>query len=66
MDKPLSLRLNELRQTLAQTINSAQLPLYLVEPIVKEIAIEVSSAAQQQADAEKAKYEEESAKLNEE
>lgn len=66
MDKPLSLRLNELRQELAQVINSAQIPLYLVEPIIKEIAIEVSAAAKQQADAEKAKYEEESAKLTEE
>ena len=58
MDKPLSMRLDELRQEIAKVINEAKIPMYLVDPITRDIAIEVSAAAKQQAELERQKYEE--------
>ena len=66
MDKPLSMRLDELRKAIANVINEAKIPMYLVDPITRDIALEVSSAAKQQAEAEKAMFEKESAQSTEE
>ena len=66
MDKPLSMKLDELRQEIANVINEAKIPMYLVDPIIRDIALEVSSAGKQQANAEKAMFERELAKSTEE
>lgn len=41
MDKPLSLRIEETKQTLINTINSSQLHPYILDSIVKDIYNEI-------------------------
>jgi hypothetical protein len=41
MDKPLSLRIEETKQTLVNTINSSQLHPYILDSIVKDLYNEI-------------------------
>lgn len=41
MDKPLSVKKEEFEQGLVQLINNSGLPSYMVEPIIKALALEV-------------------------
>ena len=48
IQKPISMVLNELRENLTVQINSANLPLCLVEPIVKDLYMEVHNLSEVQ------------------
>ena len=62
MNKPISIILEELQDSLAKTIVDTGLPMYLVEPIVKDLYANVATVAGQQKQAERKQYEETLAK----
>lgn len=70
INKPMSVMRDELIGGIVGAINNSGLPLYFVEPILKDLLSEVSAMAQKQIASEKAHYEnaimEQSAVLNEE
>lgn len=57
IQKPVSILREELKQTLITTINNADLPAFVVEPILKDLYIEAKSATQRQYEADKEAYE---------
>ena len=56
MEKPITLRINEIKTNLVNTINEANLPPFLLEPILKELYIEASTLATNQAKKEEGEY----------
>ena len=56
MEKPITLRINELKTNLVNTINEANLPPFLLEQILRELYGEVSTLATNQAKKEKDEY----------
>ena len=56
MEKPITLKINELKTNLVNTINEANLPPFLLEPILKELYIEASTLATNQAKKEEDEY----------
>lgn len=62
MNKPISIILEELQSSLAKTIVDTGLSMYLVEPIVKDLYVNVVTVAEQQKQAERKQYEEALAK----
>lgn len=57
MEKPITIRQEELTQKIVETINSSELHPALVEPIVKDIYQSVCVALAQQKEKERAEYE---------
>lgn len=57
MEKPITMRIDELKNTLIGVINSSELPPFLLEPIIKNLYEEVRVVALQQKQAEKEEYE---------
>ena len=57
MDKPLSMKLAETKRQIADVINNSGLHICVIEPIVRDIADEVSMLAQRQAEIERKEYE---------
>lgn len=57
MDKPISIILEELKQEIADSINKSQLPLAIVEPIMKDLCNEITIMARQQLTKDKEEYE---------
>ena len=56
MEKPITLRINELKTNLVNTINEANLPPFLLEQILRELYGEVSTLATNQAKKEEYEY----------
>ena len=56
MENPITLRINELKTNLVNTINDANLPPFLLEPILKELYSEASTLATNQAKKEEDEY----------
>lgn len=54
---PLSILVENLKNSIATSINTSGLPLYFVEYILKDITTEVSKVAKEQANLEKQNYE---------
>ena len=61
-NKPMSVARQEFIEQLVNDVNNCTLPLFVIEPILRDLLNVVKSAAQQQYEAEKAQYEQ---KLNE-
>lgn len=57
MDKPLSMKLAETKRQIADVINNSGLHICVIEPIIRDIADEVSMLAQRQAEIERKEYE---------
>ena len=57
INKPLSVARQEFIEQLVDSVNSCQLPLFVVESIVEDLLSMVRSAAKKQYEAEKAQYE---------
>lgn len=57
MNKPISIILTEAKQSIAESINSTQLSPVLLEPIIKDLYIEIQQLAAQQYNTEKTEYE---------
>ena len=53
---PTSMRINILKNGLATLINTSNLPLYIVEPILKDLYTEVHGLAEEQARKETEEY----------
>ena len=57
MDKPISMQVNEARDSIIKIINELNLHPIILEPIIKEIYEQVRIATVQMAEKEKAEYE---------
>lgn len=57
MDKPLSLRIEEVKKELVNVINSSQLHSYILDTIIKDIYQEVHLMYQKQVEQERKEYE---------
>lgn len=55
--KPISIIRKELIDTLTFAINDSHLPAFIVEPILKDMYLEIKSVAQKQYENDKAQYE---------
>lgn len=63
MEKPLNLRIEEIRKQIANTINEANLPAYILKPIVKDFYTQLQNLEQQELIQAQRQYEK---SLNEE
>lgn len=64
--KPLSVVRQEFIEKIVEEINTCGLPLFVVEPILKDLLNEVSAAVKRQYETEKAQYEQALASQKEE
>ena len=64
--KPLSVARQEFIEKIVEEINTCGLPLFVVEPILKDLLNETSTAVKRQYETEKAQYEQALASQNEE
>lgn len=55
--KPMSVARHEFIEQLVNDVNNCKLPLFVVESIIEDLLNMVKTAAQQQYEAEKAQYE---------
>lgn len=58
MNKPITLKYEELKHGLADLINNSGLPAFVVESILKEFLLETKDVAKKQYELDKVKYEE--------
>lgn len=58
MNKPVSIVREEFKNDLINLINNSGLQLFIVEPIIQEVFMEVRSAAKTQLELDKKRYEE--------
>ena len=56
MEKPISIILEELKQDIANSINNSQLPLAIIEPVMKDLYNEIVTLAQKQLIKDKENY----------
>lgn len=63
MEKPISLKLKEFKNAAVSLVNNSGLPLFIVEPILKDVYNAVQVKVEQEYQLDKAKYEQ---SLNEE
>ena len=61
-NKPLTVAREEFIESLVKLINGANLPMFAVESILRDIAAETKAAAQKQYEMDKKTYEEEDKK----
>lgn len=59
MDKPLSIILQETKESIIKIINESNLNPCLIRPIIKDIYFEVEQASRQELLQDKKKYQEE-------
>ena len=57
IEKPITVARQEFIDTISNNINNCGLPLFIVEPILRDIYLEVKSLSQKQYEIEKAEYE---------
>lgn len=57
IEKPVTVIRQEFIDTLSSDINNCGLPLFIVEPILRDVYLEVKSLTQKQYEIEKAEYE---------
>lgn len=64
MDKPVTLIREELVENIVELINESKLPMFVLEPILKDIYLEVKNAARQQLENDREQYQSSLAKSN--
>jgi hypothetical protein len=57
MEKPVSIKVQELKEELVDLINDSGLPAFIVEPIVKDIYEQIIQAKNQEYTKDKENYE---------
>lgn len=57
MEKPFSVKVKDLKDDMVSLVNNAGLPLFMVEPIVRDILVAVQTKVEQQYLQDKAAYE---------
>lgn len=63
MEKPISLKLRDFKNDAVNLVNNSGLPLFIIEPILKDIYNAVQAKVEQEYQQDKVKYEQ---SLNEE
>lgn len=63
MEKPISLKIKEFKNDAVNLVNTSGLPLFIVEPILKEVLVAVQNKSEQEYQQDKLRYEQ---SLNEE
>lgn len=58
IEKPITVIRQEFIDAISSDINNCGLPLFVVEPILKDVYLEVKSLSKKQYELEKAEYEE--------
>lgn len=58
MEKPLSMRIREVKENIVGALNDSGLPAYILADAVRPIFAEVESLAEKQSEEEAAKYKE--------
>lgn len=64
--KPITVVRQEFIEKMVSEINNCELPLFVVEPILRDLLNEVSAAVKRQYETEKAQYEQALASQNKE
>lgn len=59
MEKPISLRLRDFKNDAVNLVNNSGLPLFIVEPILRDVLSAVQTKANQEYLEDKARYESE-------
>lgn len=57
IEKPITMVIQEFTKTISDDINNCNLPLFVIEPILKDVYLEVKSLLQKQYEVEKVEYE---------
>lgn len=57
IEKPITVVRQEFIETITSVINNSNLPLFIVEPILRDIYLEVKSLSQRQYETDKEEYE---------
>lgn len=57
IEKPIMMIRQDFIDTISDDINNCNLPLFIIEPILKDIYLEVKSLSQKQYEIEKMEYE---------
>ena len=57
MEKPISVVLEELKQDIINSINNTNLPICIIEPIIKDLYNEIAALSRQQLLKDKEEYE---------
>ena len=56
MEKPITLKIKETKQNLAKALNESELPLFILEPILKDIYMETKAENLKQAQTDEYLY----------
>lgn len=64
IEKPITIVRQEFIDSISNSINNCKLPLFVIEPILRDVYLEVKSLSQKQYEAEKAEYEKRILELN--
>ncbi len=57
IEKPITMVRQEFIDTISDNVNNCGLPLFVIEPILRDIYLEVKSLSQKQYEIEKSEYE---------
>lgn len=57
MEKPISLKLKDFKNDAVNLVNTSGLPLFVIEPILKEVLVAVQTKIEQEYQQDKIKYE---------
>lgn len=57
MEKPISLKLKDFKNDAVNLINTSGLPLFVIEPILREVLVAVQNKAEQEYQQDKIRYE---------
>lgn len=57
MEKPISLKLRDFKNDAVNLINNSGLPLFIIEPILKDVLVAVQTKMEQEYQLDKATYE---------
>ena len=57
MEKPFSLKIKDFKNDAVSLVNNSGLPLFVVEPILREVLVAVQSKAEQEYQQDKIRYE---------
>lgn len=59
MEKPITVRIDEFKQSIVGLINNSGIPIVILQPLIKQLYEEISSFAAQQAEQERKAWEDE-------
>lgn len=57
MEKPISLKIKEFKNEAVNLVNTSGLPLFVIEPILKEVLVAVQNKSEQEYQQDKLRYE---------